>query len=555
MIGDVMRRKRVLAIGLDGYEQSLGDKLMEAGELPGLAALRRKSARFLLDHGAATRTGLAWEHVSSGRSPEDAGRWSAVDFDTDTYRVWHDGTSLPPFVGMLDARTVVFDPPYFDLRLAPSVRGVMNWGAHDPGVALGARPAELIDEIHSRFGAYPAGDCMYDIAWPSPERLRKMGDVLVHATEVRARAARWLLEERCRDWDLAFVVAGELHSATEAFWHGIDPTHPLHSFPSAMPAADRLRAVYRETDALANDLVSAFPDATVVAFAMNGMGPNRSDVASMVLLSELLYRHAFRRPLLRVPHGWANAPQGMPILDGHTDWSQAVKSMISQFPEPLDLARRVAARVLPESVKRMLRPKGDVLSCAPDGALRLPLDWMPTGLYQPHWHAMRFFALPSFYDGRIRLNLAGREREGMIPAADYERVCDEVESLVRACRDLRSGEPVVAHVERFGGRDPLALGPSESDLVVVWRGAALGFEHAELGRMGPLPYRRTGGHTGPYGMAYLAGDGIGPGDYGVRSSFDVVPTIVELLGEQLPPGLSGRSLLGSARDPRTASVV
>jgi arylsulfatase A-like enzyme len=45
-------------------------------------------------------------------------------------------------------------------------------------------------------------------------------------------------------------------------------------------------------------------------------------------------------------------------------------------------------------------------------------------------------------------------------------------------------------------------------------------------------------------MAYFAGDGISAGDFGVRSSFDVVPTIVELLGEKLPYGLSGRSALG-----------
>jgi hypothetical protein len=46
-------------------------------------------------------------------------------------------------------------------------------------------------------------------------------------------------------------------------------------------------------------------------------------------------------------------------------------------------------------------------------------------------------------------------------------------------------------------------------------------------------------------MAYLAGDGIAAGDYGVRSSFDVVPTIVELLGEPLPAGLSGQSLFSA----------
>jgi predicted AlkP superfamily phosphohydrolase/phosphomutase len=540
--------RKVLVIGLDGYEQSLGDKFMAEGALPALTALRSRSARFLLDHGAATRTGLAWEHVSSGQSPEDAGRWSAVHFDGASYEAWHEGASLPPFPAALHSRTVVFDPPYFDLRLAPSVRGVMNWGSHDPGVAFGSRPAEVADEIHSRFGAYPAP--MYDIVWPSRERTREMGDLLVQATEARTRAAHWLLKERCPDWDLGFVVVGELHSAIEAFWYGIDSAHPLHSLPSAPVAADRLRAVYCAADALVHDLVSTFPDTTVVTFAMNGMGPNRSDVASMVLLPELLHREAFRRPLLRVPESWTNAPQGLPLIDAGRDWTEAVRSQISELPEPLDWARRVAIQVIPESIRSILRPNGQSPEVTADGGLRLPLDWMPALLYQPHWHAMRFFALPSFYDGRIRINLAGREGQGMVSPADYEAVCDEVESLVRACRDLRTGEPVVDHIQRCGGPDPLKLGPSESDLIVVWRGAALGFEHPTMGRIGPLPFRRTGGHTGPYGMAYLAGGGIAAGDYGVRSSFDVVPTIVELLGEQLPPGLSGRSLRGSPPDRR-----
>src|SRR5512147_2670858 len=95
------RSRRVLAIGLDGYEPSLGDELMAAGELPALARLRERSARFTLDHGPAQRTGLAWEHVATGLSPDDAKRWSAVGFDLDTYEVWQEGTSLEPFTARL----------------------------------------------------------------------------------------------------------------------------------------------------------------------------------------------------------------------------------------------------------------------------------------------------------------------------------------------------------------------------------------------------------------------------------------------------------------------
>lgn len=538
-----MPRRRVLAIGLDGYETSLGDRLMDAGELPHLEALRKRSARYLLDHGAATRTGLAWEHASTGLSPEHAHRASAIEFDAVSYDVWHAGTSLTPFPAHLSARTVVFDPPYFDLGRAPSVRGVVNWGAHDPGIARGSRPGSLVDELITRFGEYPAKKEMYDIVWASPERTRVMGDALIEATEVRARAARWLLAERCPDWDLAFVVAGEIHSAIENFWHGIDAGHPLHGLPSAPLAEARLRAVYRATDALVGKLADEFPDAAIVAFSMNGMGPNRSDVASMLLLPELLYRNDFGRPLLRVPRRWSRAANGIPMLESAMPWSQAIKTQIRQYREPLDSIRRIAARVLPEGVKERLRPSGPKGFHAPDGVLKLPIDWMPTDLYRPHWPASRCFALPSFYDGRIRFNLEGRERTGRVGQSDYEALGDEIEALLRECRDTGTGRPIVDHVVHCGRKEPLAVGPTECDLIVVWSEAALGIDHPRLGKLGPVPYRRPGGHTGPHGMAYLAGDGIGAGDFGVRKSFDVVPTLFQLAGERAPEQLSGRPLI------------
>jgi hypothetical protein len=86
------------------------------------------------------------------------------------------------------------------------------------------------------------------------------------------------------------------------------------------------------------------------------------------------------------------------------------------------------------------------------------------------------------------------------------------------------------------------MGATEADLIFVWNGP-LAFEHPALGRIGPVPFRRTGGHTGPYGMAYLRGPDIAAGDRGVRSSFDVAPTVIGLLGEPVPHGTSGTSLL------------
>jgi len=94
----------VLAIGLDGLEVSLAERLMAAGDMPALADLRKRAVRFVLDHGPAQRTGLAWEHVASGLSPEASGRWAAVEFDPSTYQVWQEGARFTPWWAAVDRR-------------------------------------------------------------------------------------------------------------------------------------------------------------------------------------------------------------------------------------------------------------------------------------------------------------------------------------------------------------------------------------------------------------------------------------------------------------------
>ena len=525
--------QRVLTIGLDGYEQSLERRFIEAGELPVLARLRERSARYLLDHGPAQRSGLAWEHVSTGLSPEGAGRWAALHFDPETYSVWQEGTRLSPFAARLKSRTVVFDAPYFDLAQAPQVQGVVGWGAHDPGIPPAARPDVLLDEFEARFGKYPAKKWIYGFVWASEDRAKKMGEALAQAVDRRAQAARWLLGERLPDWDLALVVVSEPHSALEGLWHGVDPAHPLHQMPSAGPAREGVLAVYRRVDRLVGELEAAFPDAALVIFSMGGMGANHSDTASMVLLPELMYRHASGRSLLKQPDAWAG-PATLPLLDEKQDWAAAVRAT---FP------RRVAPHPFRTGLERVYRRFLPQSEPAQESYLRRSAGWIPAMIYQPHWRSMRAFALPSFYDGRIRINVLGREARGKVPVSKYESVCDEIEALLIACRDPATGDEIVKCVERVGGSDPLTLGPTESDMVVVWKGTFCALEHPTLGRVGPIPFRRPGGHTGPFGMAYLSNAGLQTGDMGVRSSFDVVPTLIELLGERLPEGLSGTSLL------------
>ena len=60
---------------------------------------------------------------------------------------------------------------------------------------------------------------------------------------------------------------------------------------------------------------------------------------------------------------------------------------------------------------------------------------------------MPAFALPSFYDGRVRINLIGRESKGIVELSEYEEICTQLEATIRACRDVCTGQPVVTNVK------------------------------------------------------------------------------------------------------------
>jgi hypothetical protein len=81
------------------------------------------------------------------------------------------------------------------------------------------------------------------------------------------------------------------------------------------------------------------------------------------------------------------------------------------------------------------------------------------------WRGTRAFALPGDCHGFVRLNLRGRERDGIVAAADASSLLDTIAEGLATFRDA-DGAPSVAAVERVpvDGRHAHLL----PDLVVRW---------------------------------------------------------------------------------------
>ena len=541
-----MVKTRVIAICLDAYDPALSDRLIAQGRLSGMAALKAQSARFELEHGPegkARYTGLAWEHFSSGRKPQTSGKWSAVSFDPKTFRTWQSHATERPFFADIAGKCVVFDPPYFDLQSMGKGVGVVGWAGHDTGVEPHAQPAGLMAEVIERFGPPTDVHTLNSMVYPSAEKTREMAATIRASVRQRVDIAEWLLAERAPDWDVAVLGFSEPHDSIEIFFHGVDPGHHLAQMPSVGAARDGLIGVYEEISAQIERLMAKFPDATFVAFSMHGMGMNDTDLPTMLLLPELMYRMAFRRSLFKSRQDWRAAPT--PMLKPGEAWQDAViaamrhpwdERLAATLARGLRKAHAMSARLFGEAL-----PPPPPLGDHPEKSFLV--DWMPAAQYAPYWPRMDAFALPAYFDGRVRVNLRGREKGGRTPLASYAATLDRIEAVLRACVDTKTGQPVVREISRTAAGDPLKLCETQADLTVIWNGSPVGFRHPALGEIGPGPIRRSGGHSGGHGALYLRAPGVAPGDYGVRSSFDVAPTIVELMHAVRPNRMDGESVL------------
>lgn len=550
---------RVAAIGLDAAEWPLLERWIDEGELPNLASLLARSTRAELENVREFRSEAVWSQFASGRAAGTTGHWTNVEFRPDTYEVADVGPGdAPPFwTDVFPA--IVFDLPHTRLVDHPGSIHVTGWGSHSTLHPRASYPTGLLREIDERFGPHPAYDRDNTACWHDEDYLEQLTQALEVGARRRVEVVQWLLA-RQPDWRLLVTVMSEPHSIGHHSWHGIDPEHLLAGTPEAQRALDATRRTYRAVDDAVGRLVASLPDdAAVVVFALHGMQANTNDVPALVLLPELLHRLDHGRGLLSFPDGPRWKAAGMPALPPVTTWGH---DLALRFADSTPArVKRAALLRLPPALRRPAlaawsrlrghRPPvqsfGDIP--IPEEATELAggdwddLTFQAPSWYRPHWPSMRAFALPTFSDGHVRINLAGREAHGVVAPEDYLATCDRLAEELRACRDPRTGKPAVADVtfpRRHDPHDPMAPPP---DLVVFWEPNVDALEHPTAGLIGPVPLMRTGEHS-RRGFAMAAGPGIEPTDLGARSALDVTPTLLTLLGAPVHE-LSGRSLLGA----------
>lgn len=530
----------LIVIGLDSADPDLVDTWAGQGYLPNIARLRQEGAYCALrgpDHYLSEQ---AWTLVTTGCEATHTGYWSRWKFDPGSYELRDTGAydyeEYGPFYALgRDYRCAIFDVP--QAQPSQDVNGVqvMAWGARSARTPSSSVPPDLLGELVRRHGRHPAFDRDHASFW-NPVAVAWLERALLKGIERRIAICRDLLSRE--SWDLFLTVFGETHSAAHFFWHLSQP-HPLNRWQRVTPG-DPMRRVFQSVDRAIGAILAARPDADVILFSPEGMEANSVDLPSTVFLTELLYRFSFRKAT-GLSGGCATGSPSSPIaMPLSLAWHRELYALRADV-HPV---RRRMRRFLPAEVVHWWEQRSSP-GWGPDyPALSGALFHQPAMWYRSHWHSMACFTLPSISHGYIRINVQGRERNGIVPAAGYDAFCEQLSGHLRELCDARTGKTLVHKIVRTRA-SALDSGKHlpDPDLIVFYEpGPVDVVDSPTFGRIGPVPYARTGGHVNR-GFAILRSPGdrqgstLAPGH--VR---DLAPTILARLGAPIPEYLDGTPL-------------
>jgi predicted AlkP superfamily phosphohydrolase/phosphomutase len=489
------RLRPVIAIGLDAFEVELLERWCAAGDLPNLTALRQRGRVFALDGEWPGVAIQPWYSFVSDLPIGEHGRFYRKGWSGRRGQVWKDpgwvGARQPFWAELVDdgARVATVDVPGApDLLRNPAQTIVSGWQNHDE-VASGCRPRDLGAALRRGLGSPALGADHYgDI---SDRTLRQVFDGCLAATRQFGQLVLEVLDRGPHD--LVLAVLGAAHRGGHYLW---DPRALAGQGRIARSTAeelqDALRAIYRAADEAVGGIIAAVsPETTVLVFGLHGMGAASPWTERLPLLLDFVSGRGVGLAAAR-PRGW----------------------LARLRRSPLALA---AGRALPPAVQ----------SAFAGIVWRRLYDWSRT----------RVFAVPSEGIGAIRVNLAGRDRYGIVrPGREYAAVLDGLTEALTGLRELATGEPLVEAVQRVAD-----VVPSETeawdhlpDLVVQWRELPCGSCRGVVapdGRVldfgGPLytSSGRTGDHR-PRGFAILAGPGVSSAQESAVGSTRALPTLL-----------------------------
>lgn len=415
-------------------------------------------------------TGSVWPTFFTGRPPGEHGIYHHLQWDPaqmSLRRVSEDWLYAEPFWYDFERRgrtvTALDVPMTMPSRLERGVE-ILNWGSHDQLSPFGSNDRALARDVQRKFGrSHPMG-AEIPVNKTEPE-VRRIRDNLVSGARRKGELIRWLMEVRPSDF---FVTAfGETHRGGHILW-------PEEGSDDSPLPPDALLDVYRAVDAALAEVITAAETrgATVVVFALHGMGPNLSQ------------EHFVPQVMDRL----RSAPSSTGQSNGDGEQRSLMRNLRERVPASW---QNLVGQTVPVWVR----------------------DWVVTRQISSgyDWSETRCFPLLADYNGYLRWNRRGRERDGSLDASSQEQVAEK-KRLISAWRNLRlspDDAPLVAEVVEASEAFPGSRTDYLPDLIVTWapEHPATTVESDQIGRIEATLATGRGGNHRHTGFFTVLGDG------------------------------------------------
>ena len=422
------KSRKIAMIGIDSA--NFGIVRSNLALLPNFARVLSRGVFRQLESSGDLISGSVWPSFYTGKPPGDHGVYHILQWDLQAMRLRRldeDWFYCEPFWIELERAglnaTVVDVPISFPTHLKQGIE-VSNWGVHNPFCPFATNQPGMARDIRHRFGKHPMG---YEIPVKKPAReLRGLRDRIVAGAKIKGELSRWILG--ARSWDFFMTVLGEAHHGGHTLWPVEGPVG------DAVPP-NALREVYRAVDDALGVILDALDlsDTTVMIFSPHGMGPNHSkDYLTQAIVDQ-------------VNHKFLQEHQNGELVGTTRGQHSLLRSL--RYRVPVRLQNAIALSV-PLALRDFVM----------DRSLTAGYDWAHTPA----------LAVRGDVNGYVRLNLRGRERDGMLDGEEGRKY----QALLRECllslRSAESGNPVVKGVYNSEENFPGSRHAFLPDAIVTW---------------------------------------------------------------------------------------
>lgn len=491
----------LVILAFDAGDAELIEQWADEGHLPTMKGLLERGVQSRLTGPEFISESGTWISLFSGLSRAQHGYYYWRPLKPGTYELelsnQRADRAVPFWEHLRETgrRIAVVDVP--ETHCIEGVPGVQvaNWAPHNarfPGYSI---PGSLFGDLRRQFGA-PLG--MEEQVGSTLDEDIRIYQGLLKQIEQKAAICRHLLSrDRC---DLVGLGFHESHIAGHQFWKYSDRSSgPVNSGGRLTHAT---RDVYQAIDRAFGDLLQRLPqDSTVVVVSNMGL---QEDYPTLDLTQGFCRQLGYHRMRQNVDP-WPAIPRLVRRMIPQT-WQRTISGML-----PDDFRGRMLTR-----------------------------EWFGG----TDWSSTTMFPIPSYFLGFLRVNLRGREPQGIVdPGSDYRTLLERVEADLKRLIDPESGRPAVRYVARTVDHYKIEPHKSLPDIFFDWAPTPYPkrrVEHPDtVLEQKDLFFTRDSRHN-LCGFFAAAGPGItGPRRIPNLSVLDVAPTCLRLMGRPIPESMQG----------------